>query len=154
MEKAAAHPGYWDEPRIAQNKMRQLGRVKEIVDLWRGLESESGSLLELIELSLIEGDSTLEEEFQVELDALTSNLARQEINLTLSGPYDDRSSIVTIYSGAGGTDSQYWAEMLYGMYLKWGEIQRRPTQVLDLSYGEDAGLRSATLEIGGANSYG
>ena len=154
MEKEAAQPGYWDEPRIAQNKMRQLGRVKEIVDLWRGLESESGSLLELIELSLIEGDSTLEEEFQVELDALKSNLARQEINLTLSGPYDDRSSIVTIYSGAGGTDSQDWAEMLYGMYLKWGEVQRRPTQVLDLSYGEEAGLRSATLEIGGSNSYG
>ena len=115
MEKEAAQPGYWDEPRIAQNKMRELGRVKEIVDLWRGLHRESVGLLELIELSLVEGDSTLEEELQAELDSLKSNLARQEINLTLSGPYDDRASIITIYSGAGGTDSLDWAEMLYGM---------------------------------------
>ena len=134
--------------------MRELGRVKETVDLWRGLQRESAGLLELIQLAILEGDLTLQEEVQAELDNLKSNLARQEINLTLSGPYDDRASIITIYSGAGGTDSQDWAEMLYVMYLKWGETQRRPTQVLDLSYGEEAGLRSATLEIGGTNSYG
>ena len=154
MENEAAQPGYWDDPRTAPNKMRELGRVKETVDLWRGLQSESTGLLELIEMTLLEGDLTLEEAVQSELANLKSNLVRQEINLTLSGPYDDRASIVTIYSGAGGTDSQDWAEMLYVMYLKWGETQRRPTQVLDLSYGEEAGLRSATLEIGGTNSYG
>ena len=70
---------------------------------------------------------------------------REEINLTLSGPYDERPAIVTIQAGAGGTDSQDWAEMLLRMYLRWAETQARPVQVMDLSYGDEAGLRSGTL---------
>jgi peptide chain release factor 2 len=154
MEQEAAQPGYWDDPREAQKKMQQLGRLKDSVELWRGLQSQTGSLLELTELALSEGDDSLQDQLQEEVDQISQSLAREEVNLTLSGPYDDRPAIVTIFAGAGGTDSQDWAEMLLGMYAGWGEAQRRPTQIMDLSYGDEAGLRSATLEVGGPHAYG
>ena len=73
---------------------------------------------------------------------------------SFSGPYDDRPAIVSIHAGAGGTDSHDWTDMLLRMYLRWAETQKRPVQVMDLSYGEEAGLRSATLEIGGDYACG
>ena len=139
MEQEAAQPGYWDDPREAQKKMQQLGRLKDSVQLWRGLQAQAGSLMELTELALSEGDDSLQDQLQEEVEQITRSLAREEVNLTLSGPYDDRPAIVTIYAGAGGTDSQDGAEMLLGMYAGWGGTQRRPTQVMDLSYGDEAG---------------
>ena len=134
--------------------MQQLGRLKETVALWRNLQSQATSALELTDLALEEGDSSLEDQLEAEANDIARVLAREEINLTLSGPYDDRPTIVSIHSGAGGTDSQDWAEMLLRMYVRWGEAQKRPVQIMDLSYAEGAGLRSATLEIGGPYAYG
>ncbi|MYC28728.1 MAG: peptide chain release factor 2 [Chloroflexi bacterium] len=154
MEKEAAEPGYWDDPRRAQQDMRVLGRLKDTVALWTDLTSQATTLLELTELAMEDGDYSLEGQLSSDARTLSRTLAREEIALTLAGPYDDRPAIVSVYSGAGGTDSQDWAEMLLKMYLGWGESQRRPVQVMDLSYGDEAGLRSATLEIGGAYAYG
>ncbi len=154
MELEAASPGFWDEPREAQRKMQQLGRLKDEVTRWRDLQAQAASLLELTDLALTEGDYSLQDQLEAETGEILQTLAREEINLTLSGPYDDRPAIVSIYAGAGGTDSQDWAEMLLGMYVGWAERQRRSVQVMDLSYGDEAGLRSATLEIGGDYAYG
>ena len=134
--------------------MQQLGRLKETVALWRNLQSQATSALELTDLALEEGDSSLEDQLEAEANDIARVLAREEVSLTLSGPYDDRPTIVSIHSGAGGTDSQDWAEMLLRMYVRWGEAQKRPVQIMDLSYAEEAGLRSATLEIGGPYAYG
>jgi peptide chain release factor 2 len=154
MEQEAGHPGFWDDPQPAQRKMQQLVRLKETVSLWRDLQSQAGSLLELTELALEEGDDSLQGQLEAEVTQISKTLEREEINLTLSGPYDDRPAIVSIHAGAGGTDSQDWAEMLLGMYTRWAEAQRRPVQIMDLSYGDEAGLRSATLEIGGPYACG
>jgi len=154
MEREAAEPGYWDDHQTAQRKMQQLGRLKDTVTLWRDLESRSQNLVELTELALAENDSSLQAQLESEGEELTQALAREEINLTLSGPYDDRSAIVTIIAGAGGTDAQNWAEMLMSMYVQWAETGKRPCDVMDLSYGEEAGLRGATLEIGGPHAFG
>jgi peptide chain release factor 2 len=154
MEQEAGHPGFWDDPQPAQRKMQQLVRLKETVSLWRDLQSQAGSLLELTELALEEGDDSLQGQLEAEVTQISKTLEREEINLTLSGPYDDRPAIVSIHAGAGGTDSQDWAEMLLGMYIRWAEAQRRPVQIMDLSYGDEAGLRSATLEIGGPYACG
>ena len=154
LEREAAAPGYWDDPQTAQRQMQQLGRLKERAALWRGLESQAATLLELTELSIEDADAGMEEQLAAAVQELGKDLAREEITLTLSGPYDDRPAIVSITAGAGGTDSQDWAEMLLKMYARWGERQGRPVQVMDLAYGEDAGLRSATLEVGGAYAYG
>jgi len=134
--------------------MQQLGRLKQTVGLWRDLQSQARTLLELADLALEEADSSLQNQLQAEADGLARTLAREEINLTLSGPYDDRPAILSIYAGAGGTDSQDWTEMLLRMYVRWAEIQGRPVEIMDLSYGDEAGLRVATLEIGGPYSYG
>ena len=134
--------------------MQQLGRLKEIVALWRGLESQAATLLELTDLAIADADAALAAELTAAINQLAQDLAREEIALTLAGPYDDRPAIVSILSGAGGTDSQDWAEMLLKMYGRWGETQKRPVQVMDLAYGDEAGLRSATLEVGGPYAYG
>ena len=154
LEREAAAPGYWDDPRAAQRQMQQLGRLKEIVALWRGLESQAATLLELTDLAIADADAALAAELTAALNQLAKDLAREEIALTLAGPYDDRPAIVSIISGAGGTDSQDWAEILLKMYVRWGETQKRPVQVMDLAYGDEAGLRSATLEVGGPYAYG
>ena len=134
--------------------MQELGRLKDTVTLWRDLESGGRNLLELTELAMAEDDSSLQEQLEAEADELARLLAREEINLTLSGPYDQRPAIVSIHAGAGGTDSQDWAEILLAMYTRWAETGRRPVEVLDLSYGDEAGLRGGTLEVGGAHAYG
>jgi len=154
MEREAGEPGYWDDHQSAQMKMQQLGRLKDTVNLWRGLESSSNNLVELTEMAMEENDVSLQEQLEAESQELTRLLAREEINLTLAGPYDDRPAIVSIHAGAGGTDAQDWAEMLLQMYCQWAENGKRPLDVMDLSYGEEAGLRGATLEIGGSHAYG
>ncbi len=154
MELEAANPGFWDDHRPAQLKMQQLGHLKETVALWRGLQSGSKNLLELTDLALEEDDYSLQDQLEAEAGDITRTLAREEINLTLSGPFDDRPAIVTIHAGVGGTDSQDWVEVLLRMYAKWAEIQSRPVQIMDLSYGDEAGLRNATLEVGGRHAFG
>jgi peptide chain release factor 2 len=149
MEGEAARPGYWNNPKRAQGEMQRLVRLKETVNLWRDLASRTADLLELTELGLEDGDYSLQEQIEADARELSNTLAKEEINLTLSGPFDDRPAIMLIHSGAGGTDSQDWAEMLLGMYTKWSEAQRRAVQVMDLSYGDEAGLRGASLEISG-----
>ena len=154
MELEAASPGYWDDRREAQRKMRELGRIKDTVSAWRDLQSNTESLLELTELALEEGEDSLLPQLEEETGKITEALRKQETALTLSGPYDDRSAIVSIHAGAGGTDSQDWAEMLLRMYLRWAELESRPTQVMDLSYGDEAGLRTGVMEVAGSHAFG
>ena len=134
--------------------MQELVHLKDLVRRWGNLRSNAQTLLELTDLWMESGDTSMQSQMEEEYDKLAQALAQEEINLTLSGPYDDRPAIVTLYAGAGGTDSQDWVEMLLAMYVRWAESHHRPVQVMDLSYGEEAGLRSATLEIGGQHAYG
>ncbi len=134
--------------------MRRMGRLRDTVTLWRDFESRSTDLLELTELAMEEGEDSLEQQLEADAAELASDLAREEIRLTLAGPYDERPAIVSIHSGAGGTDSHDWAQMLLQMYVGWADGGRRPVEVMDLSYGEEAGLRSGILEVGGDYAFG
>ena len=134
--------------------MRHLARLKEQVELWHGLRDNTASLLELTDLAIEEGDASLEGQIGSEVDRIARTLEQEEFQLTFSGPYDDRPAILSVHAGAGGTESQDWAEMLMRMYLRWTEQWQRNVQVLDISYGDEAGVKSATLEIGGRYSYG
>lgn len=134
--------------------MQELGRLQQSVELWRGLQAQAADLTELTELAIENDDDSLADELTAEVTAVTDRLARAEIELTLSGPYDDRPAILTIHSGAGGTDSHDWVEMLTGMYAGWATSDQRPVQVLDTAYGDEAGLRTSTMEIGGAHAFG
>ncbi len=134
--------------------MQHLAQLKEKVELWRGLSERTALAIELTDLAIEEGDSSLEEQLRAEAEEISSILGREEVQLTLSGPYDERPVILSVHSGAGGTESQDWAEMLMRMYLRWAENWGRKAQILDLSYGEEAGIKSVTLEIEGRYAYG
>ena len=118
------------------------------------MQARTASALELIDLAMDEGDSSLEGLLEAAAEEISGVLEREQFHLTLSGPYDDRSAILSIYSGAGGTESQDWTEMLLRMYLRWAENGGRSAQVLDLSPGDEAGIKSVTVEIGGDYACG
>ncbi len=154
LEKEAADAGFWDDPTGAQRKMQELGKLQHSVGLWRGLQAQVTDLAELTELAIDNDDQSLEAELTSETEDVANLLSRAEMELTLSGPYDDRPAILTIHSGAGGTDSHDWVEMLTGMYAGWAATDSRPVQVLDTAYGDEAGLRTSTMEIGGQHAFG
>jgi peptide chain release factor 2 len=136
--------------------MKRLADAQEVISTWRDLERAAGDLRGFAELAKSEGDGDdgLASELTDEVDALAARLDRLEFDLSFSGPYDKRSAIVAIHAGAGGTESQDWAEMLFRMYLRWAERRRYSTDVLDVAPGDEAGIKSATLEIGGRYAYG
>jgi peptide chain release factor 2 len=133
--------------------MKRLSSLNSRIETWRGLERRSGDASELIELATAD-DEGLTDDLQQEIDGMVEELDKLELDLTLSGPYDRRDAILAIHAGAGGTESQDWAEMLLRMYLRWADKQGFETTVLDSTMGEEAGLKSATIEIKGELAYG
>lgn len=134
--------------------MRRLAEAREQVETWRGLEVKVGELSELLEMAEAEGDEATAADVSAEVEALSARLDKLELSLALSGEYDRRDAILAIHAGAGGTDSQDWAEMLLRMYLRWAEGHGYQARVLDMTVGEEAGIKSATAEMAGPNAYG
>lgn len=134
--------------------MRRLTRLKEETGVWNGLASRTDDLLELLELAAIEGDEGLIAEIEADIAKIEQELERLRFQLTLGGPYDDRDAIIAIHAGAGGTESQDWTEMLLRMYMRWAERRGYRASILDLSPGEEAGIKSAAIEVIGPFAYG
>ena len=134
--------------------MMHLADLKDVVDAWRNLESRVSSAYDLLNLALDEGDTTLEESLRSELEAMTAEIRDREFQLTLSGEYDARNAILAVHAGAGGTESQDWAHMLLRMFLRWSERRRYKSEILDMSPGDEAGVKSAVISIEGKYAYG
>ena len=134
--------------------MRRLSALKEETQSWRKLEQKVKDLMELVDISLQEEDASLVEEVRAEVDRVWADVERLDFQLLLAGEYDDRNAILALHAGAGGTESQDWAEMLMRMYVRWAERRGFHTEVLDTSPGEEAGIKSAMLEIKGEYAYG
>ncbi len=134
--------------------MRQLGAKKNLVNTWRELESKTAELHDMATLAMEAGDYSLKEEIQRGLQELSSQFERLESQLTLSGTYDSRNAMLALHAGAGGTESQDWANILLRMYLRWAERHNYDAEVLDASPGEEAGIKSAIVEIKGDYAYG
>ena len=134
--------------------MRRLRVKKNIVDTWRGLEREVADLYDMAVLAMEEGDYSLEDEVRRELKEIGSRFEQLEDRLILSGDYDARNAMLSLHAGAGGTESQDWANMLLRMYLRWAERHDCQAEVLDVSPGDEAGIKSATVEIKGDYAYG
>lgn len=154
MEAQSAAPDFWNEQHTAQDAMRRLSQVRARVQTWRGLEQRVRDLLELVELAEAEGDEATAADIERDTAAIEAQFEDLEFALTFSGPYDDRNAILAIHAGAGGTESQDWAEMLLRMFLRWAERRGFGAEVVDLMPGEEAGLKSATVEITGEHAYG
>jgi peptide chain release factor 2 len=134
--------------------MRELRGKKNLVNAWRGLEKKAADLQEMIVLAMGEGDYSLKEEIQLELKKLSSRFEQLESQQLFTGDYDSRNAVLALHAGAGGTESQDWANMLLRMYLRWAERHDYEAEVLDASPGEEAGIKSAIVEIKGDYVYG
>ncbi|ABI46074.1 peptide chain release factor 2 [Synechococcus sp. CC9311] len=154
LEQLAAQPDFWNDQQNAQKQMRRLDEVKaqlqQLVD-WRGAIDDGQATLELHEL---EPDEDLLGEAQQGLNQLRQALDRWELERLLSGEYDKEGAVLSINAGAGGTDAQDWAQMLLRMYTRWAEDQGMSVSVNELSEGEEAGIKSTTIEIEGRYAYG
>jgi peptide chain release factor 2 len=134
--------------------MQDLAGARDRVETWRGLERRVRDAVELIELAQEEGDESVADSAAEEIAAAEKEFTALEFQLQLSGPYDARNAILAVHAGAGGTDSQDWAEMLLRMYLRWSERRGYSTEILDLTEGEETGIKSATVEIRGKYGFG
>jgi peptide chain release factor 2 len=154
LEAAMAAPGFWDRPEDAKKTVAQLKSAKRSLDDFNVIEKSHASLVELLDLAEAEGDDAMLRELETELDKLEPRIAELETRSLLSGEHDRLGAIVIIHPGAGGTESQDWAEMLMRMYQHWGEKHGYPVRVLDYQAGEEAGIKDATLELDGEYAYG
>ena len=134
--------------------MKILSSLRLEVHHWTSLNDEIQTALELLDLAIEEKDSGTVDEVRKEMDKIQNSLNSLEFKLTLSGKYDHRDAIVALHAGAGGVDSQDWASMLTRMYIKWSERRGYKAEVLDRSYGEEAGIKSVVLQITGDFAYG
>ncbi len=152
----SSDPGLWDDPAVAQVVLRRADELREESNAWGELEARARGLAEMAELAAAESDvdAALAADLERELATLTADWNRMESRLLLSEPYDERPAIVSVHAGAGGTESQDWAEMLLRMYLRWAERSKYRTEILDQTEGEEAGLKSVTVAIDGRWAYG
>jgi peptide chain release factor 2 len=150
----AAQPGFWDDMENSQKILQRSSMLKNKVEAYGRLKNLYEDILALIELADEEEDLSLLPEAQEEFEKFKNNLESQRLTTLLSGEYDNKNAILTFHAGAGGTEAQDWAEMLYRMYSRWGERHGYKVETLDYLDGEEAGLKSASVLISGENAYG
>jgi peptide chain release factor 2 len=154
LEARMSAPTFWDRPEEAREVMTETNRLKAWTEPWALCQTKVTELLELAELLREEPDADLEAEWEVEVERVERELEALELKTMLQGESDHMEAILTIQSGAGGTESQDWAEMLLRMYQRWGERRGYQVDLLDLQPGEEAGIKSATVEIRGPSAFG
>lgn len=145
---------FWDDQQKAQQTLQKIKSLQDWVDIWNVVNDKTNNLFEFIELAESEKDESLSEEIEKEIDSLKKSLDDLEFRNMLSGKDDTKNCILTIHSGAGGTEAQDWAEMLMRMYLRYGEQNDFKMTLLDMLEGDGAGIKSATIEVEGEFAYG
>lgn len=154
LELKQAEPGFWDNVDKSQEILQRAGSLKNKVEAYERLLANYEDALALVDMADEEEDLSLLPEAQEELDKIQKGLENQRLATLLTGEYDKNNAILTFHAGAGGTEAQDWAEMLYRMYCRWGERHDFKVKTLDYLDGEEAGLKSASILIEGENAYG
>jgi peptide chain release factor 2 len=154
LEKQAAEPDLWNDPDAAQKVTSRLSYLQGDLRRVEGLRQRLDDARLLLEMAEAENDAASRDEALAEIPALTKSIGELEVRTLLSGPYDAREALVTINSQAGGVDAADWAQMLLRMYLRWAERHGYPTEILDTSYAEEAGIKSATFAVKVPYAYG
>ena len=149
-----AQPGFWDSPEKAQATVQRLKSERGIVEDFGSVAREVADTSELFTLALEENDPATLKEIAAQIESLTAAVDRLELKSFLSQPEDKLGAVVSIHPGAGGTESQDWAEMLYRMYLRWAEQSGFSTVLLDYQDGDEAGIKDATFEVNGDYAFG
>ena len=147
-------PAFWNDADGAREVIAEANSLKAWTDPWKRISGKVSDLTELAELLEGEDDASMLEDWEREVDAIAGELESLELRNMLQGPDDHRDAILTIHPGAGGTESQDWAEMLLRMYGRWAEKKGFQVELLDRLEGEEAGIKSATLEVRGEYAFG
>ena len=154
LDKSMEEPGFWDDPEKSARLVREAKHLKDEVDTYRELEQEYEDIQVMIQMGYEENDASLIPEIQEMLDHFAETLEKMRMKLLLSGEYDSNNAILRLNAGAGGTESCDWCSMLYRMYCRWAEKKGFKTEVLDYLDGDEAGIKSVTVQINGENAYG
>jgi peptide chain release factor 2 len=154
LEEESGKTEIWSDPNAARAVMRELSDRRTQVETWDGLQKDCSDALELIELAIDSADEGIAAEVSAEAVELQQRYAKLEFQLAMSGPYDRNGAILSIHAGAGGTEAQDWAAMLLRMYLRWAERQGFSASITDQLEGEEAGIKTVTVEVLGDWAYG
>ncbi len=147
-------PSFWNDQKAAQKVLQKIKSLEHWVELWQNVDKKGKDTSDIIELAILEEDESFTDDLKNELDALENSVSDAEFKNMLSGKDDERNCLLTIHSGAGGTEAQDWADMLFRMYLRWGEQNNYRMTLLDTLEGDGAGIKSATIEVTGDFAYG
>jgi peptide chain release factor 2 len=150
LEEEMAAPDFWDDPAAAQRTIKRANALRDEVESWGGFAHRIQDAIELAHME----DESLREELEKEVDSIERELEKRSFTAMLSGRYDKEDALLAIHAGAGGTDSQDWAEMLERMYLRWAERRGFETEIIDLTEGEEAGIKSVTIAVDGKYAFG
>ncbi|MFN3491392.1 MAG: peptide chain release factor 2 [Anaerolineales bacterium] len=150
LEKETEAPDFWNNNANAQKVMKTVSNLRDEVETWKKIKNQIHDLTELAKLN----DESLRADLETEIQALEKDLEKRSFAAMLSGPYDHDDAILAIHAGAGGTDSQDWAEMLQRMYIRWAEAHNFTIDIMDSTAGEEAGIKSVTIAIGGQYAFG
>jgi len=154
IEEEIKREDFWEDPRRAQERLKELSSLKRPIERWEELKRKVEESIELCELAIKEGDFSLRDDIARELEPVEEEISNFELELLFRDEYDRRNALLSIHSGAGGTESQDWAQMLMRMYMRWAERKGFSVEVIDISEGEEAGIKSATLLVKGEYAYG
>jgi peptide chain release factor 2 len=154
LEAESMTPDFWNDNRKAQTQMQQLNALREEVSTWESIATQLNELHGLVELLEEEPDEEMQDEVAQSLLSLDEQVKKLQFALMLNGEHDEKNAILSIHAGSGGVDAQDWAEILLRMYLRWAEHHHFRTEVYDYSEGDEAGLKSTTVEITGRYAYG
>jgi peptide chain release factor 2 len=154
LEAQMGQPGFWSDARAAAGISRRKVKLERELQQWRDIEAKLGDVTALLDLAQESGDAALERELASELDSFEPQLAALRVEHLLSGELDHNNAIVAIHPGAGGTESQDWAQMLLRMYVRWAEGKGFKVETLDIQAGDEAGVKSATISVTGPYAYG
>jgi peptide chain release factor 2 len=150
LESAMQHPAFWNDPQKAQEVAKHYARLERRLAPWEDIKTGIDTLTEFMEVD----DESLSDDLALQLDTIVEQFAELKNDLKFSGRYDTHDAILSIYAGAGGTDAQDWAQMLFRMYVRWAESHGCTVKTVDESTGDEAGIKSATIEISGQFAYG
>lgn len=150
----AEDPDLWNDPSNAQKLMRERTKLDDAINAVSTIETDLSDTLEIMEMAELEGDSEMEEEAVEQLISLSEKAKKAELQALLSGEADGNDTYVEIHSGAGGTESQDWANMLMRMYVRWAERRGFKVDTIQYMPGEEAGIKSATIQVKGEDAYG
>ena len=154
LEVETTHPSFWEDSQNSNKVLSKIKGIKGKCQKYRDIENEISNTIELIDLLKMEYDEELAIEMEKDIKKIGKDLEKFEIETLLSGKYDKNNAILTLHPGAGGTEAQDWAEMLYRMYTRWATKNEYEVKELDYLEGEEAGIKSVTFEIIGQNAYG